>query len=147
MYHINLKSSIRHICIDAMGPDDKKTKKDNVALSYKMVSREDGVILHSGQRVGSPYAQDLHDRLSKINAIDQPETTQHKKYRSSYDNFATILKVELYGAFMSYYQLRKYVSFLLNNGLQHRQPIYKTTEKGLLLRLYSQLTEMIAEDK
>lgn len=119
-----------------MRPDDKKTKKDDVALSYKMVSIEVGVILHSGQRVDSPYAQELHDRLSKINAIDQPETTQHKKYRSRYDIFATILKVTLYGAFMSYYQLRKYVPFLLNNGLQQRQPIYKTTEKGLHFYAY-----------
>jgi predicted transcriptional regulator len=164
VYHINLKSSIRHICIDPMRPDDKKTKKDDVALSYKMVPREDGVInLHSGQPVDSPYAQELQDRPSKINAIDQPETTQHKKYRSRYDIFATILKVAsqkeasqthvMYGAFMSYYQLRKDVAFLLNNGLlikqqQQRQPIYKTTEKGLhFLRLYAQLTEMIAEDK
>jgi predicted transcriptional regulator len=135
-----------------MRPDYKKTKEDDNALSYKMVSREVGVInLHSGQPVDSPYAQELPDRPSKINAIDQPETTQHKKYRSSYDNFAPILKVALHGAFMSYYQLRKYVPFLLNDGLlvkqQQRQPIYKTAEKGLLLRLYSQLIEMIAEDK
>jgi predicted transcriptional regulator len=159
VYHINLKSSIRQIGIDAMRPDDKKTKKDDVALSYKMVSREDGIInLHSEQPVDSPYAQP-----SKINAKDQPETTQHKKYRSRYDIFATILKVAsqkeanqthiMYGAFMSFYQLRKYVAFLLNNGLlikkqQQQQPIYNITEKGMhFLRLYEQLAEMFAEDK
>ena len=164
VYHINLKSSIRHIGIDAMRPDDKKTKKDDVALSYKMVSREDGIInLHSEQPVDSPYAQQLQDRPSKINAIDQPETTQHKKYRSRYDIVATILKVAsqkeanqthiMYGAFMSFYQLRKYVAFLLNNGLlikkrQQQQPIYNITEKGMhFLRLYEQLAEMFAEDK
>ena len=116
--------------------------------------------LYSGQPVDSPYAQELQDRPSKINAIDQPETTQHKKYRSRYDMSTTILKVAsqkeanqthiMYGAFMSYYQLRKYVAFLLNNGLlikqQQQQPIYRLTEKGEhFLRLYAQLIEMIAE--
>jgi predicted transcriptional regulator len=164
VYHINLKSSIRHTGIDAMRPDDKKTKKDDVALSYKMVSREDGIInVYSEQPVDSPYAQELQDKPSKINANDQPETTQHKKYRSRYDIFATILEVAsqkeanqthiMYGAFMSFYQLRKYVAFLLNNGLlikkqPQQQPIYNITEKGVhFLRLYEQLAEMFAEDK
>lgn len=165
MYHINLKSSIRHIGIDAMRPDDKKTKKDDVALSYKMVSKDDGTSnLYSEQPVDSSYAQESQYRPSKINANDQPKTTQHKKYRSRYDIFATILKVAsqkeanqthiMYGAFMSFYQLRKYVSFLLNNGLlikkqqPQQQPIYNITEKGVhFLWLYEHLAEMFAEDK
>lgn len=114
---------------------------------------------NSGQPVESPYAQ---NRTSKINAIDQPETTQHKKYRSRDDIFATILTVAsekeasqthiMYGAFLSFHQLREYVPFLLINGLlikqQQQQPTYKVTEKGMhFLRLYGQLTGMIAEDK
>lgn len=158
VYHINLKSSIRHIGIDAMRPDNKKTKKDDVALSYKMVSREDGVInLYSEQPVDS---SELQDTPSKINAINQPEVTHHKKYRSRYDIFATILKVAsekeanqthiMYGAFMSFNQLRKYVAFLLNNGLliKQQRPIYNITEKGVhFLRLYEQLAELFTEDK
>jgi hypothetical protein len=44
VYHTNFKSSIPHIGINAMRPQEKKTKKDDVALSYKVVPRKAGVI-------------------------------------------------------------------------------------------------------
>ena len=59
---------------------------------------------------------------------------------------ATKTKI-MYKAFMSYSQLREYLSILVENNLLESQEgtqIYKTTEKGLnLLKMYNEIEELL----
>ena len=77
------------------------------------------------------------------------------KYRSREEILSTILKVVseggatqsdiMYKASMNFRLLKKYVSFLLINGLLIREGAnYKITDNGIFfLKIYNQLNEMI----
>jgi predicted transcriptional regulator len=77
------------------------------------------------------------------------------KYRSREEILSTILKVVseggatqsdiMYKASMNFRLIKKYVSFLLINGLLIREgATYKITDNGMFfLRIYNQLNEMI----
>lgn len=78
------------------------------------------------------------------------------KYRSRTDIVATILEAAnggtsktkiMYKAYLSYAQLKEYLSVLIENGLLEYQPgalSYKTTEKGIrFMGTYSQMGEMM----
>lgn len=89
--------------------------------------------------------------------------TQHDlKTRSRLDVLAAILKIVnireasktriMYGAHLSYAQIREYMPSLLENGLLTRtyeqQWLYKISERGMrFLKLYDDLDEMIAKEK
>jgi predicted transcriptional regulator len=77
------------------------------------------------------------------------------RYRSRTDIVASILEAAnggvtktkmMYHAYLSYGQLRDYLSFLMENGLLEYakgERIYKTTKKGMvLLKACNQLGEM-----
>jgi predicted transcriptional regulator len=79
------------------------------------------------------------------------------KYRSRTDIVSQILEAAnggtsktkiMYGAYLSYAQLKEYMTVLIEGGLLEYQPNeqkYKTTEKGLkFLRAYSQIGEMMS---
>jgi predicted transcriptional regulator len=77
------------------------------------------------------------------------------KYRSRTDISAQILEIAnggttktriMYGAYLSYTQLKEYLAVLLENGLIEHIPTeqkYRTTQKGLqFLRAMDQLTHL-----
>jgi predicted transcriptional regulator len=79
------------------------------------------------------------------------------KYRSRTDIASQILEAAnggttktkiMYGAYLSYAQLKEYLAVLLEGGLIEYQPSehkYKTTEKGLkFVNSYSQIGQMIS---
>lgn len=81
------------------------------------------------------------------------------KYRSRTDITAQILEAAnggvtktkiMYKAFLSYAQLKEYLTVLIENGLLEYlegEQIYKTTEKGnRFLKIYNQIGEYVAAD-
>ena len=81
------------------------------------------------------------------------------KYRSRTDITAQILEAAnggvtktkiMYKAFLSYAQLKEYLTVLMENGLLEYiegEQIYKTTEKGnRFLKIYNQIGEYVAAD-
>ena len=77
------------------------------------------------------------------------------KYRSRTDITAQILEASnggttktkiMYKAYLSYSQLKEYLSVLMENGLLEREEgtqNYRTSEKGIaFLRTFSQMSEM-----
>ena len=81
------------------------------------------------------------------------------KYRSRTDITAQILEAAnggvtktkiMYKAFLSYAQLKEYLTVLIENGLLEYiegEQIYKTTEKGTrFLKIYNQIGEYVAAD-
>lgn len=81
------------------------------------------------------------------------------KYRSRTDITAQILEIAnggnnktkiMYGAFLSYAQLKEYLSVLIENGLIEHLPAeqkYKTTERGLkFLMTMNQLSHLTGEE-
>jgi predicted transcriptional regulator len=79
------------------------------------------------------------------------------KYRSRTDIMSQMLEAAnggvsktkiMYAAYLSYAQLKEYLTVLVEGGLIEHHPIeqkYKTTEKGLkFLRTYSQIGQMIS---
>lgn len=84
------------------------------------------------------------------------------KYRSRTDIFASILQSAnnpkgvgittiMYKSFLSHYQLKKYLSIMLENELiklEEEEHLYKITEKGLrFLQLFSNINELIDTTK
>lgn len=78
------------------------------------------------------------------------------KYRSRTDIVSQILEAAnggvtktkiMYAAYLSYAQLKEYLSVLLENGMIEHQPernLYKTTPKGMqYLQSYSQMGEIM----
>jgi predicted transcriptional regulator len=101
-----------------------------------------------------------------ISSMNNQETTttQHyySKNRSRLDVIAAILRVVsgreasktriMYGAYVSYAQIREYVPTMLEIGLlkasNDQQSLYRIKERGLrFLELYDGLNEMIPIDK
>lgn len=81
------------------------------------------------------------------------------KYRSRTDIVATILEAAnggstktriMYKAYLSYAQLKEYLSILVGNGLleyEEGELKYKTTEKGLrFMKTYSEIGEMVSSE-
>lgn len=81
------------------------------------------------------------------------------KYRSRTDIVATILEAAnggstktriMYKAYLSYAQLKEYLSILVGNGLleyEEGELKYKTTEKGLrFMKTYSEIGEMVSPE-
>ena len=81
------------------------------------------------------------------------------KYRSRTDITAQVLEAAnggstktkiMYKAFLSYAQLKEYLSVLIENGLLEYiegEQIYKTTDKGnRFLKIYNQIGEYVAPD-
>jgi predicted transcriptional regulator len=81
------------------------------------------------------------------------------KYRSRTDITAQILEAAnggvtktkiMYKAFLSYAQLKEYLSVLIENGLLEYiegEQIYRTTEKGnRFLKIYNQIGEYVTAD-
>lgn len=81
------------------------------------------------------------------------------KYRSRTDITGQILEAAnggvtktkiMYKAFLSYAQLKEYLSVLIANGLVEYievEQIYKTTDKGnRFLKIYNQIGEYVAPD-
>jgi predicted transcriptional regulator len=79
------------------------------------------------------------------------------KYRSRTDIVGLILEAAnggatktkiMYKAFLSYAQLKEYLTVLLQNGLleyEDETQLFRTTEKGLrLLQMYNQFDEMMS---
>jgi predicted transcriptional regulator len=84
------------------------------------------------------------------------------KYRSRTDIFASILQSAnsnkgvgittiMYKSFLSHYQLKKYLSIMLENELiklEEEEHLYRITEKGLrFLQLFSNINELIDTTK
>lgn len=84
------------------------------------------------------------------------------KYRSRTDIFASILQSAndpkgvgittiMYKSFLSHYQLKKYLSIMLENGLlkfEENEHLYNITEKGLrFLQLFSNINKLIDTTK
>ena len=82
------------------------------------------------------------------------------KYRSRTDIVSQILEAAnggttktkiMYGAYLSYTQLKEYLSVLIENGLmeyQEGEQKYRTTQKGIeFLRTYDQIGQMMAVAK
>jgi predicted transcriptional regulator len=83
----------------------------------------------------------------------------YKMYRSRTEIIAQILRTAngrqvnktwlMYGTFLSYKQLKNYISILIENGLleyQSGEAKYTTTEKGIrFLKLYEKMKEITAE--
>ena len=78
------------------------------------------------------------------------------KYRSRTDIIAMILQAAIngatktrimYGAYLSYAQVKEYLSFLIEKDLIRREEgtgVYKLTQKGVqLLRVYEDISDMI----
>ena len=78
------------------------------------------------------------------------------KYRSRTDIIAMILQAAIngatktrimYGAYLSYAQVKEYLSFLMEKELiryEEGSAIYKLTQKGVqLLRVYEDISDMI----
>jgi predicted transcriptional regulator len=85
--------------------------------------------------------------------------TTDMKYRSRTDITAQILEAAnggvtktkiMYKAFLSYAQLKEYLSVLVENGLLEYvegEQVYKTTDKGnRFLKIYNQIGEYVAPD-
>jgi predicted transcriptional regulator len=83
----------------------------------------------------------------------------YMKYRSRTDITAQILEAAnggvtktkiMYKAFLSYAQLKEYLTVLIENGLLEYiegEQIYRTTEKGnRFLKIYNQIGEYVAAD-
>jgi predicted transcriptional regulator len=83
----------------------------------------------------------------------------HMKYRSRTDITAQILEAAnggvtktkiMYKAFLSYAQLKEYLTVLIENGLLEYiegEQIYRTTEKGnRFLKIYNQIGEYVSAD-
>ncbi len=81
------------------------------------------------------------------------------KYRSRTDITAQILEAAnggvtktkiMYKAFLSYAQLKEYLTVLIENGLleyMEGEQIYRTTEKGnRFLKIYNQIGEYVTAD-
>jgi len=81
------------------------------------------------------------------------------KYRSRTDITAQILEAAnggvtktkiMYKAFLSYAQLKEYLTVLIENGLLEYiegEQIYRTTEKGnRFLKIYNQIGEYVSAD-
>lgn len=81
------------------------------------------------------------------------------KYRSRTDIVATILEAAnggstktkiMYKAYLSYAQLKEYLSILIGNGLleyEEGELKYKTTEKGLrFMKTYSEIGDMVSPE-
>ena len=81
------------------------------------------------------------------------------KYRSRTDITAQILEAAnggvtktkiMYKAFLSYAQLKEYLTVLIENGLLEYiegEQIYRTTEKGnRFLKIYNQICEYVTAD-
>jgi predicted transcriptional regulator len=81
------------------------------------------------------------------------------KYRSRTDIVATILDAAnggttktriMYKAYLSYAQLKEYLSVLTENGLldyEEGELKYKTTEKGIrFMRTYDQIGHMVSQE-
>ena len=81
------------------------------------------------------------------------------KYRSRTDITAQILEAAnggvtktkiMYKAFLSYAQLKEYLTVMIENGLLEYiegEQIYRTTEKGnRFLKIYNQIGEYVAAD-
>jgi predicted transcriptional regulator len=81
------------------------------------------------------------------------------KYRSRTDITAQILEAAnggvtktkiMYKAFLSYAQLKEYLSVLVENGLLEYiegEQVYRTTDKGnRFLKIYNQIGEYVAPD-
>lgn len=81
------------------------------------------------------------------------------KYRSRTDIVATILEAAnggstktkiMYKSYLSYAQLKEYLSILIENGLleyEEGELKYKTTEKGIrFMRAYSEIGEMVSPE-
>jgi predicted transcriptional regulator len=80
------------------------------------------------------------------------------KYRSRTDIVGLVLEAAnggratktkiMYKAFLSYAQLKEYLTVLLENGLieyEEGMQLFRTTEKGIhVLRMYSQFNEMMS---
>lgn len=79
------------------------------------------------------------------------------KYRSRTDIVSQILEAEnggttktkiMYSAYLSYAQLRDYLSVMIENGLLEYEPgvsRYKTTSKGLqFLKMYNEMGQLTA---
>jgi predicted transcriptional regulator len=78
------------------------------------------------------------------------------KYRSRTDIVAQILDAAsgyganktkiMYKAYLSYAQLKEYLSILMENGLleeNHTEKLFKTTEKGIkFMRVYGRMDEL-----
>jgi predicted transcriptional regulator len=86
-------------------------------------------------------------------------STISMKYRSRTDITAQILEAAnggvtktkiMYKAFLSYAQLKEYLTVLIENGLLEYiegEQIYRTTEKGnRFLKIYNQIGEYVAAD-
>jgi len=101
-----------------------------------------------------------------ISSMNNQETTTTQHYytknRSRLDVIAAILKVVsgreasktriMYGAYVSYAQIREYMPTMLEIGLlkasNEQQSLYRIKERGLrFLELYDGLNEMIPIDK
>ena len=89
-------------------------------------------------------------------------TQRYAKNRSKLDIIAAILRVVntreaakpriMYGAYLSYEQIREYMPILLESGLltttNNGLSLYKISERGLrFLELYDKLSEMIGRKK
>lgn len=89
-------------------------------------------------------------------------TQRYTRNRSKLDIIAAILRVVntreasktriMYGAYLSYEQIREYMPTLLESGLltttNNGQSLYKIRERGLrFLDLYGKLNEMIEKKK
>lgn len=82
------------------------------------------------------------------------------KYRSRTDIVSQILETAshggvtktkiMYGAYLSYAQLKEYLTVLLDSGLMeyiNGQQVFRTTDKGMTyLNAYSKIGEMIAPE-
>jgi predicted transcriptional regulator len=81
------------------------------------------------------------------------------KYRSRTDIIAMVLEAALngatktrimYGAYLSYTQVKEYLSFLIERNLiiyEEGSGLYKLTENGMkLLRTYEGISDMISVD-
>ena len=83
------------------------------------------------------------------------------KYRSTFDIASDILRAAregnstktrlMYGAYLSFYQLNKYLQFLETNGLIKRDEttrVYSPTEKGVrLLHVLEDIEKLISLDE
>ena len=79
------------------------------------------------------------------------------KYRSRVDIIAAILEIAkegsiktriMFGAALSFTQLKEYTNFLIDQGLMERSEagLHRTTEKGLkFLHMYREIDRMIPE--
>lgn len=94
----------------------------------------------------------------QLSFIIQMDEALQMQYRSRSDISAQILEVAqqyctptkiMYGAYLSYSQLREYLSILIGNGLisedrSGSSKVYKTTQKGKqYLNAYSQMDALV----